>query len=125
MRDRREIQPLYRKALISSNIFLIECVSVEGIRDKREIQPLYRKALISSNIFLSEGMRDRREIQPFYKKALISLNIFLIKCDNGHSLIASTFVSRCESDQGLGLLSNRIESNFCIFDSIISDRIYM
>jgi hypothetical protein len=25
----------------------------------------------------------------------------------------------------IGLLSNRIESNFCIFDSIISDRIYI
>ena len=75
MRDKREIQPLYRKALISSNIFLIECVSVVGMRDGREIQPLYRKVLIS-------------------------LNIFLIKCGNGHSLIALTFVSRCESNQG-------------------------
>jgi hypothetical protein len=77
----------------------------EEIRDKREIQPLYRKALISSNIFLIKcvsvvRIRDKREIQPFYKKALISLNIFLIKCDNGHSLIVLTFVSRCESDQG-------------------------
>jgi hypothetical protein len=68
--------------------------------DRREIQPLYRKALISSNIFLSKGMRDGREIQPLYRKALISSNISLIKCGNGHSLIALTFVSRCESDQG-------------------------
>jgi hypothetical protein len=45
-------------------------------------------------------MRDRREIQPLYRKALISSNIFLIKCNNGYSLIASTFVSRCKSDQG-------------------------
>jgi hypothetical protein len=69
------------------------------MRDRREIQPLYRKALISSNIFLSEGMRDGREIQPLYRKALISSNISLIKYDNGHSLIALTFVSKYESDQ--------------------------
>jgi hypothetical protein len=52
------------------------------------------------NIFLSEEIRDRREIQPFYRKALISSNIFLIKCNNSYSLIALTFVNRCESDQG-------------------------
>jgi hypothetical protein len=74
MCNKREIQPLYKKALISSNIFLIECVSVVG-------------------------MRNRREIQPLYKKALISLNISLIKCSNGHSLIALTFVSRYKSNQ--------------------------
>jgi hypothetical protein len=37
IRDKREIQPFYKKALISSNIFLIKCVSIKRIRNKREI----------------------------------------------------------------------------------------
>jgi hypothetical protein len=73
------------------------------ICDRREIQPFYKKALISLNIFLSKcvsikKMCNKHKIQPFYKKALISLNIFLIKYNNSYSLIALKFVNKCESD---------------------------
>jgi hypothetical protein len=97
-------------------VFISEC-------DRHKIQPLYKKALISLNIFLSKGIRDKREIQPFYKKALIFSNIFLIKCDNSHSLIVLTFVSKCEFNQKLlqKRVTNSLESFFVVRPLLICE----